>query len=554
MIPYADFLYFGILLYIALPTLLIRRWLGFSRAWVLLATAAMLIVQYGTIAHLLPVTAPEGVGVTGGFPVSGGLAEVRDIWVVMACGLFQWIVAQAFLWMRTRTPWYWPFPAALLLTLLPLVGARFLPLAIPGAQLGFLGISYVTFRSLDVIFGIRDRLIVSLPAGQFFAFLFFFPAISSGPIDRYRRFSHDWNRPRLPAEFWKDLDGAVHRIFTGFLYKFILAALIKSYWIDRLAAGGFLNTLSYMYGYSLYLYFDFAGYSAFAVGVSYLLGIHTPENFNRPFLAGNIKDFWNRWHISLSTWLRDHVYMRFMLAATKGRWFTGKYTASYLGLFLTFGLMGLWHGIEPYYLLYGLYHGTLLVGHDLFTRWNKPRRVWGNGPLWRATGTLVTFHLVCLGFLLFSGRIGPTWKPASSVPPVTQGAALAHVALHESSDGQTIGRAWHAADGSGECCRRLAVLRTDDGMMDDRAGGILPMTISDRVLDVLVGVSEIEGVRHDPDVRLYDLQILDSMKTVELIVAFSSEFGVEISPAELDREEWATPRKIISYMERKVAA
>ena len=72
------------------------------------------------------------------------------------------------------------------------------------------------------------------------------------------------------------------------------------------------------------------------------------------------------------------------------------------------------------------------------------------------------------------------------------------------------------------------------------------MTIPDRVLDVLVGVSEIEGVRHDPDVRLYDLQILDSMKTVQLIIAFSSEFGVEISPAELDREEWATPRKIIS--------
>jgi D-alanine--poly(phosphoribitol) ligase subunit 2 len=80
------------------------------------------------------------------------------------------------------------------------------------------------------------------------------------------------------------------------------------------------------------------------------------------------------------------------------------------------------------------------------------------------------------------------------------------------------------------------------------------MKISDRVLDVLVGVCQIEEIRHDPDVRLYDLQILDSMKTVELIVAFSSEFGVEISPAELDREEWATPRMIISFMERKVAA
>ena len=101
--------------------------------------------------------------------------------------------------------------------------------------------------------------------------------------------------------------------------------------------------------------------------------------------------------------------------------------------------MGLCHVIEPYYLLYGLYHGTLLVGHDLFTRWNKPRRVWGNGPLWRAAGTLVTFHLVCLGFLLFSGRIGPTWKPAGSVAPVTQGAAPAYVAVHKSSDARPSG-------------------------------------------------------------------------------------------------------------------
>ncbi len=339
----------------------------------------MLIVQYGTIAHLLPIAAHGGAGVTSGSPTSGGILQVRELWLVVACGLLQWVVAQAFLWTRKRTAWYWPFPAAVGMTLLPLAGARVLPLLVPGSLLGFLGISYVTFRSLDVVFGIRDRLIVSLPANQYLAFLFFFPAISSGPIDRYRRFSHDWNRPHSRAEFWQDLDGAIHLVFTGFLYKFILAALIKSEWIDRLGTAGFLSTLSYMYGYSLYLYFDFAGYSAFAVALSYLMGIHTPENFKRPFLAGDIRDFWNRWHISLSTWLRDHVYMRFMLAAAKGRWFTGKYTASYLGFFLTFGLMGLWHGIEPYYLLYGLYHATLLVGHDLFTRWNKPRRVWGNG-------------------------------------------------------------------------------------------------------------------------------------------------------------------------------
>ena len=80
MTPYADFLYFGVLLYIALPALLIRRLLGFSRAWVLVATAAMLIIQYGTIAYLLPVTAPGGVSVTGGPEVSGRLAGVRQVW------------------------------------------------------------------------------------------------------------------------------------------------------------------------------------------------------------------------------------------------------------------------------------------------------------------------------------------------------------------------------------------------------------------------------------------------------------------------------------------
>jgi D-alanine--poly(phosphoribitol) ligase subunit 2 len=80
------------------------------------------------------------------------------------------------------------------------------------------------------------------------------------------------------------------------------------------------------------------------------------------------------------------------------------------------------------------------------------------------------------------------------------------------------------------------------------------MTIADRVLDVLVGVAEIDDVRHNPDVRLYDLQILDSMKTVELIVAFSTEFGLSISPAELTREEWATPEKIVSFMQRRLGA
>src|SRR5262249_40191019 len=150
--------------------------------------------------------------------------------------------------------------------------------------------------------------------------------------------------------------------------------------------------LLYMYAYSFYLFFDFAGYSAFAIGLSHLLGVRTPENFRRPFLAANIRDFWNRWNIGLSTWFRDHVYMRFVMAATRGRWFRSKYVASSLGFLLGFGLMGLWHGTALHCLLYGVYHAALLVGHDLFVRANKQRRVWGDGPWWRAAGVLVTFH------------------------------------------------------------------------------------------------------------------------------------------------------------------
>ncbi len=236
--------------------------------------------------------------------------------------------------------------------------------------------------------------------------MLFFPTISSGPIDRYNRFAEDWKKSRTGQEFLQDLDGAVHHIFTGFLYKFILAALIKTYWLDPVAQGTqFLHIVSYMYAYSLYLFFDFAGYSAFAVGFSYVFGIHTPENFNRPFLSRNLRDFWNRWHISLSFWFRDHIYSRFVLAALKGHWFKNKYVASYLGFLITFGLMGLWHGTAWYYLVYGLYHGVMLTVYDLLGRWNKRVKIWGEGFWWQAASIFITLQVVCFSLLIFSGRL-----------------------------------------------------------------------------------------------------------------------------------------------------
>ena len=449
MIPYADFLYFGVLLYVVVPTLIIGFAGWASARWVLIATAAMLAVQYSGKLHIEP-----GI-------------DVRELWVVAAYALFEWAVAVGFMRVRSRTQGRWPFYGALFLALLPLLAAKFAPLVAPHLQFGFLGISYVTFRSLDVIFCTQDRVISSLSPRQFLAYLLFFGAISSGPIDRYRRFDAYWKHRRTRQEFLQDLDGAVQRIFTGFFYKFIVAALVKQYWLDPAAArAGIASTLSYMYAYSFYLFFDFAGYSAFAIGVSYLFGIHTPENFDRPFLARNIRDFWNRWHITLSRWLRDHVYMRFVMAALKGRWFASRYLASYLGLFLAFALMGLWHGVALNYVLYGLYHGALLSAHEAFGRWNKRRKWWGDGPLWQATGIFGTFHCVCFGFLLFSGHLtmGEGVRPA-----LANGGAPAYEGRYEKASCDEIGGwVWDStnpgtavsvdiyADG-----RRLATVRAD---------------------------------------------------------------------------------------------
>lgn len=389
MIPYASFVYFLVALCATLPALVFGLLGRFRRALIVATSLAMLFIQYW-----IPQKIWGGVFIQG-------------IWIVLGFAAYQWLLAWGFLRLRLGGQQRRAYYAALLLGLLPLAAAKFLPFFFSNYGLAFLGLSYVTFRCLDVIFGIQDGVIQSLAPVQYLAYLLFFPPISSGPIDRFKRFEMDWKPERTRDEFLQDLDGAVQRIFTGFLYKFILAALIKTYWLDPAAGGaGLWPTISYMYAYSFYLFFDFAGYSLFAIGFSYLLGVHTPENFNRPFLAPNIREFWNRWHISLSWWFRDHVYSRFVFAALKGHWFKSKYTASYLGFFLAFGLMGVWHGVALNYIVYGLYHAALLAGQDGLSRWNKQRKLLrGEGLAWRTASILLTFNLVCFGFLIFSGRL-----------------------------------------------------------------------------------------------------------------------------------------------------
>lgn len=155
----------------------------------------------------------------------------------------------------------------------------------------------------------------------------------------------------------------------------------------------------------MYLFFDFAGYSAFAIGVSYLMGIKTPENFNLPFISRNIKDFWNRWHMTLSFWFRDYVYMRFVLWMTKKKWIKNRYTVSNLGYLLLFLIMGLWHGIAPQYIVYGLYQAFLMVSFDFFDRWNRKTKFWPKNKVTHVVSVVITFHFICFGFYIFSGYL-----------------------------------------------------------------------------------------------------------------------------------------------------
>jgi membrane protein involved in D-alanine export len=382
VIPFGDFLFFGVLLYLAVPVVLCGVLGVPPRRFILAATLIMVAVQYGLVTE-------------GGLP-----ASTWSIARVLGFVVLQFLVARWFVQLRRAGKRQPIFYAAIALGLAPLA----LEKLAPGSRsvVGFLGISYATFRALDVTFAIQDGLVKELSLTEYVSYLVFFPSISAGPIDRYRRFRKDYEAPRSRAQFLQDLDAAVERIFRGMLYAFVLAPLIEMYWLRPASNGtGAVATVAYMYGYSLHLFFDFAGYSAFAIGTGYVLGVRMPENFDRPFWAQNIADFWNRWHITLSTWLRDHVYARFVMTAAKGKWFTDPRVAGYVGSWLAFAAMGVWHGLESRYVVYGLYHATLMVGYLMLAQRRGP----GRRPLPPMLARVVTFHCVCFGFLIFSGRL-----------------------------------------------------------------------------------------------------------------------------------------------------
>ncbi|MDU9011708.1 MAG: D-alanyl-lipoteichoic acid biosynthesis protein DltB [Staphylococcus epidermidis] len=319
---------------------------------------------------------------------------------------------------RQRKNTFTKFVTIMVLSILPLAIVKILQSSWLGGHqihfheskliefVGFLGISYVTFKSVQLIMEIRDGSIKEIKVGKLIQFISFFPTISSGPIDRYKRYVKDDKKVPSGAEYRELVIKAIHMIMLGFLYKYIIAYLIQTYAVNPLQLNlhGFTHMWLYMYAYSLYLFFDFAGYSLFAIAVSYLYGIKTPPNFKQPFKAKNIKDFWNRWHMTLSFWFRDCIYMRSLFYMSRKKLLKSQFAMSNVAFFLNFFIMGVWHGLEVYYIVYGLYHAALFIGYGYYERWRKkhPPR-WQNG-FTTAISIIITFHFVTFGFLIFSGK------------------------------------------------------------------------------------------------------------------------------------------------------
>ena len=376
MIPFSGLLFFYLLFLGLLPAVvlgLLGKKLHYHGIFLCAAMLVIVFWQNGQLAAL----------------------ALFFLWEMALCCLF-WRLPK-----RTR-PLLW---AAVILALGPLGLIKLGEVLQPFSLFRLMGASYMSFRAVQVLLDIYDGRLQKLRPVALGYFLLFFPAVSSGPIDRYRRFLSDLDRPPDREHYRTLLAQGIWKLAGGCVSAVVISGFIQQYWLAALPASGFGATLSYMYGYTFYLFFNFAGYSSMAIGAGYLLGIQMPENFNQPFLSVDMKDFWSRWHISLSTWLRDYLYSRFVMKSLKQKRFSNPRTASYLGYVLNMMAMGAWHGLQPQYLLYGVYHSALMCLNEVLDLHCKSFRSFKTHGAGQVVCVLVTFHLFSFGLLIFSGRL-----------------------------------------------------------------------------------------------------------------------------------------------------
>lgn len=306
-----------------------------------------------------------------------------------------------FLAQRIEAKWLKPL---VFLSILPLVINKVFALT-SLHLLAFIGISYMSFKTIQIMLEISDGLIKEkITVKDYLQFLLFFPTVSAGPIDRSRRFLKEINEVMPRKEYLELAGDGVYRIVLGLLYKIVLSTYVYQILLALNNTGTVVYSIKYMYLYTLYLFFDFAGYSLMAVGSSNILGIQTPMNFNKPFLSVDIKDFWTRWHITLSTWLRDFVFSRVLMQVIRKKWFKNRLHNATYAYMVNMLVMGFWHGLSVSYIVYGFYHGVLMAGFEVYQKKSNFYKKNKNKKWYKLLSWFVTMNLVMIGFFIFSGE------------------------------------------------------------------------------------------------------------------------------------------------------
>jgi alginate O-acetyltransferase complex protein AlgI len=284
------------------------------------------------------------------------------------------------------------------------------------------GISFYTFMAISYVVDTHRGLLVPASFARFAVFQAFFPHLVAGPIVRASELLPQLESPRDPRKV--DTSRAFVLILSGLFLKVVIANHLATHIVDDVFAApnehSSLEVLTAVYGYAVQIFADFCGYTNIAIGVALLLGFQFPQNFNSPYAAVSLQDFWRRWHMTLSRWLRDYLYIP-LGGNRKGTLLT------YRNLMLTMLLGGLWHGAAWTFVVWGGIHGLGLA----------TERALGWRPTSSAArwfGRVVTFHVVCFAWIFFRAdsfsragqvleRLFTAWGQSS--PLVTTSVVLA---------------------------------------------------------------------------------------------------------------------------------
>jgi len=273
-----------------------------------------------------------------------------------------------------------------------------IPFMLPTAKIVLpVGISFYTFQAMSYTIDVyrKDTEATRRPL-DFALYVAFFPQLVAGPIERSSRLLPQVLNPRAHSD--DDFAAGLYHVLMGLFKKIIIAdnmaGVVNVVFARELPdlSGG--EVLIGIYAFAFQIYGDFSGYSSIARGVSRWLGFRLMTNFNAPYLANSPSDFWHRWHISLSSWLRDYLYIP-LGGNRKGRWGT------YRNMMLTMLLGGLWHGAAWTFVAWGAFHGVILCVHRAFRFVKPPEPDRATHRLRRWVSIVLMFHAACTGWLLF---------------------------------------------------------------------------------------------------------------------------------------------------------